>query len=388
MHKKSQSNEIAISVKNVYKSFKIPHEKHTSLKSAVFNIFNKRSYSEYKAADGISFEVKKGEFFGIIGRNGCGKSTMLKMLAGIYQPDSGEIIVNGRLSPFLELGVGFNPDLSARDNVYLNGAILGLTRKEIDERFDDIIAFAELEQFIDQKLKNFSSGMQVRLAFSVAIQAHAEILLVDEVLAVGDERFQQKCTQEFKRLKEEGRTIVFVSHSMDSINQFCDRVMLLEGAKIYSSGDPSRVTDDYLILNENNQLSVEGSNKVILENIEKKITLNKATIFFDLYSKNEKRKINFVFSLLKNGHPVYIKDFYEKEGYLSVDAAKSTRLALTLSLENLCRGNYSVNYRIYGKTLGDIYQRGIDVTSIHIKKGSECEGICNLGASLGLSKGV
>ena len=239
---------VAIKVENLYKNFKIPHEKHTSLKSATLNLFKRRKYSIHKAAEGISFEVKKGEFFGIIGKNGCGKSTLLKMLAGIYVPDKGKITINGRLSPFLELGVGFNPDLTARDNIYLNGTILGLSRKEIDEKIGEIIAFSELEEFIDQKLKNFSSGMQVRLAFSVAIQAHADILLIDEVLAVGDAAFQQKCFNIFRDLKKKGKTIVFVSHGMDSIEEFCDRVMLIDEAKVADIGEAKRVIYSYKTL--------------------------------------------------------------------------------------------------------------------------------------------
>jgi len=243
------NKEIVIKVDNVYKAFRIPHEKQTSLKSAALNIFKKKSYTKYEAAKGVSFQVEKGEFLGIIGRNGCGKSTMLKMLAGIYIPDKGKITVNGRLSPFLELGVGFNPELTARDNVYLNGTILGLTRKEINERFDEIIAFAELEEFVDQKLKNFSSGMQVRLAFAVAIQAHAEILLIDEVLAVGDESFQRKCFNKFVDFKKNKKTVVFVSHSMETVRRYCDKCILLHQGIIYSQGDTEQISRDYEKLN-------------------------------------------------------------------------------------------------------------------------------------------
>ncbi len=239
---------IAIKVENVYKSFRIPHERNSSLKSAAINLFKKKKYTRYEAAKGISFEVKRGEFLGVIGRNGCGKSTMLKMLAGIYVPEKGKITIDGTLSPFLELGVGFNPELSARDNVYLNGVILGLTRKEIDEKFDEIIKFSELEEFVDQKLKNFSSGMQVRLAFSVAIHAHADILLIDEVLAVGDVNFQRKCFNVFKELKASGKTIVFVSHSMDMVEKFCDRVLVFEKAEIAFDGGAQEAAIEYLKL--------------------------------------------------------------------------------------------------------------------------------------------
>ena len=190
--------------------------------------FQARTFDVLEAVKEVDLEISEGEFFGIIGRNGSGKSTLLKCIAGIYNADGGEIMVRGRLSPFIELGVGFNMDLTARDNVTINAIMLGLSRREVRERFDAIIDFAELHEFLDLRLKNYSSGMLVRLAFSVAIQVSAEILLIDEVLAVGDANFQQKCFDEFERLKRAGRTILFVTHSMDAIERFCDRAMLLE----------------------------------------------------------------------------------------------------------------------------------------------------------------
>jgi len=184
---------IAIQVSNISKTFTIPHEKISTLRGAFVNMFRGNSYEKFKALDDVSFEVKKGEFFGIIGRNGSGKSTLLKILAGIYQTDKGgKVTINGRISPFLELGIGFNPELSGRDNIYLNATVLGLTTKQINNKFDDIVNFSELRRFINQKVKNYSSGMQVRLMFSVAIHANREILLMDDVLAVGDTNFQSK----------------------------------------------------------------------------------------------------------------------------------------------------------------------------------------------------
>jgi ABC-type polysaccharide/polyol phosphate transport system ATPase subunit len=194
-------------------------------------------------------DIGKGEFFGIVGRNGSGKSTLLSCLAGIYPTDSGEITVNGRLSPFIELGVGFNPELTARENVLINAIMLGLTRKQARERFDDIIAFAELEEFLDLKLKNYSSGMSVRLGFAVAVQVDADILLVDEVLAVGDAAFQQKCFEQFQALKDAGRTIVFVTHDMSAVERFCDRAMLLERGEVVHIGEPHTVAREYNQLN-------------------------------------------------------------------------------------------------------------------------------------------
>ena len=241
--------DIAISVKNISKTFRIPHEKVSSLRGAAVNAFRKSGYEEFKALDDVSFEVKKGEFFGIIGRNGSGKSTLLKILAGIYQTDKGRAHINGRISPFLELGIGFNPELSGRDNVYLNATVLGLTKKEIDQKFDSIVAFSELERFIDQKLKNYSSGMQVRLAFSVSIYANREILLMDEVLAVGDTNFQKKCLREFGRYKGEGKTVVLVTHDIATVKKYCDRAMLLKNGKLLKIGGPVEVGDEYVYQN-------------------------------------------------------------------------------------------------------------------------------------------
>ncbi|MGI8593986.1 MAG: ABC transporter ATP-binding protein [Solirubrobacteraceae bacterium] len=207
------------------------------------------SYDILDAVDDMTFEISNGEFFGIVGRNGSGKSTLLKCIAGIYGIDRGSIAVRGRLSPFIELGVGFNADLTARDNVLINAVMLGLSRREARERFDKIIAFAELEDFVDLRLKNYSSGMHVRLAFAVAIQVDAEILLIDEVLAVGDAAFQQKCFDEFHRLKAEGRTIVFVTHDMSAANRYCDRAMLIERGRIVSIDDPLAIGLKYNELN-------------------------------------------------------------------------------------------------------------------------------------------
>lgn len=238
-------SEVAIRVKNLSKVFKIPHEKHSSLKQAALNVFSRKTYQEFETLKDISFEVKKGEFFGIIGRNGSGKSTLLKILAGIYVPGSGQVHIDGKLSPFLELGVGFNPDLTARENVFLGGSILGLTRKEVAEKLDRIIRFAELEDFMDMKLKNFSSGMHVRLAFSLAINAHAEILLMDEVLAVGDSNFQGKCLEEFNKHREQGKTVVLVTHDISVVQRYCDRAMLLRNGNIEKIGEPFDVISRY-----------------------------------------------------------------------------------------------------------------------------------------------
>lgn len=246
---KFEDRPVRISVDNVGKTFKVPHERSNSLKQTLLS-FRKKGYEEFKVLEDINFKVYEGEFFGILGRNGSGKSTLLKLLAGIYEPSVGSITVNGNLTPFIELGVGFNPELSGRENVFLNGAILGLTTKEIEHKYSEIVEFAELERFMDQKLKNYSSGMLVRLAFSIAIQAHNGILLVDEVLAVGDERFQNKCLKVFAEIKKDpNKTVIFVSHDMGSVQRFCDRAMVVDNGALLYIGDTDEAAFRYKKLN-------------------------------------------------------------------------------------------------------------------------------------------
>ena len=248
-HASSAAAQAVVSVHGVSKAFKLPHRQYHTIKERALHPFSTRTFDVLQAVDNVSVDIAAGEFFGIIGRNGSGKSTLLKCLAGIYDIDAGELRIHGRLSPFIELGVGFNPELTARDNVMINAIMLGLSRREARARFDDIIAFAELEEFLDMRLKNYSSGMHVRLAFSVAIQVDAEILLIDEVLAVGDARFQQKCFDEFQRLKHDGRTILFVTHDMSAIERFCDRAMLLEKGRMIDIGEPTAIARRYNELN-------------------------------------------------------------------------------------------------------------------------------------------
>jgi ABC-type polysaccharide/polyol phosphate transport system ATPase subunit len=240
---------LAIRVEDLHKAFRIPTQRVDSLKERAVHPFASREYRELRALDGISFEVRQGEFFGIVGRNGSGKSTLLKLLASIYRADAGRIQIAGRLAPFIELGVGFNQELTARENVLLNGVMMGLTPKEMRRRQDAVIDFAELHDFADLKLKNFSSGMLVRLAFSVMLEADADVLLIDEVLAVGDAAFQQKCADQFHKMKEEGRTIVLVTHEMSSVEMYCHRAMLLADGKVQHLGDPATTGREYLRLN-------------------------------------------------------------------------------------------------------------------------------------------
>jgi len=239
----------AVAVAGVSKTFELPHERVHTLKERALHPLRRTRTDTLHALRDVSFDVAHGEFFGIIGRNGSGKSTLLKCLAGIYAADRGAIYLNGRLSAFIELGVGFSMDLPARDNVIINATMLGLSPREARKRFKAVVDFAELHEFVDLKLKNYSSGMLVRLAFAVMIQVDADILLIDEVLAVGDAAFQQKCFDEFVRIREEGRTILLVTHDMGAVHRFCDRAMLLERGGMVAVGDPDTVGNRYLEMN-------------------------------------------------------------------------------------------------------------------------------------------
>lgn len=268
------SQDIAIKISNLSKSFKLPHEKNSSVKSMVVNPFKRRTYEKQEVLKDINFEIKKGEFFGIVGRNGSGKSTLLKLIAGIYSPNKGHIQVNGKLTPFIELGVGFNPELTGRENVFLNGALLGFNRKEMLAMYDEIVEFAELEKFMDQKLKNYSSGMQVRLAFSIAIRANTDILVLDEVLAVGDYNFQQKCFSYFRQLKKTGKTVILVSHDSNALQMFCTRAVLIEKGQVKKIGRTLDVLKEYAKQNMSDQEKAEQK----AEKAEEKTKVEKAPI--------------------------------------------------------------------------------------------------------------
>lgn len=260
---------VVLSADHVSKSFKLPTEQATGLKQAVINwAKGVKGYKKQTVLKDVSFEVHQGEFFGIVGRNGGGKSTLLKLISQIYYPNDGEIRVHGKLVPFIELGVGFNPELTGRENVYLNGALLGFSREQVDAMYDDIVDFAELDEFMDQKLKNYSSGMQVRLAFSVAIKAQGDILVLDEVLAVGDEAFQRKCNDYFTEIKKDPtKTVILVTHDMSAIKRYCTRAMFIQDGVVAAIGDRETVAEQYTLANlEAEERKQEQRRKIVSEN--------------------------------------------------------------------------------------------------------------------------
>src|SRR3954454_23992643 len=240
---------VVIEARGVSKTFRVPDQRIDSFKERATHPFARVEHRQLRALRDVSFDVRQGEFFGIVGRNGSGKSTLLKILASIYGADAGRVRMAGRVAPFIELGVGFNPELAARENVVLNGVLMGLSRREAARRHDAVLDFAELRPFADLKLKNYSSGMMVRLAFAVMVQADADVMLVDEVLAVGDAAFAQKCMDVFHERRRAGRTIVLVTHDMGTVQSLCHRAMLLHEGEVVTVGDPDETALEYFRLN-------------------------------------------------------------------------------------------------------------------------------------------
>jgi len=295
----------ALEVKHVSKSFRLPTEQANGVKQAFVNWTKGiKGYKEQHVLKDISFKVEKGDFFGIVGRNGSGKSTLLKIISQIYTPEKGTVKVNGTLIPFIELGVGFNPELTGRENIYLNGALLGFSKDEVSAMYDEIVEFAELEEFMDQKLKNYSSGMQVRLAFSIAIKAQGDILVLDEVLAVGDEAFQRKCDDFFSKIKKDKtKTVILVTHSMSSVRRYCNKAIMINQGEVASLGSIDEVVEAYTQLNleklgkkEPETQEVLGLNdeltKLKINAISKKVVSNKENFEFEVeYNYVGKKKI-------------------------------------------------------------------------------------------------
>ena len=379
----NNNNDVAISVDHVSKDFHLPHEKNTSIKSVFTGIFRKKdsTVEVQHALNDISFEIRKGEFFGIVGRNGSGKSTLLKIIAGIYQPTEGKVRHFGRLVPFIELGVGFNPELTGRENVFLNGALMGFSRSQVRAKLDEIIEFSELDRFMDQKLKNYSSGMQVRLAFSVAtILADSDILLIDEVLAVGDAAFQKKCFAYFRKLKEENKTVIFVSHDMNAVKEYCDRAVFIEQSELIKSGSSSDVASTYdRMFNEEAATKDDlrkkkkrwGSRKVSFESVEatpdEVHSESTITISADLICNETVPGEVIVGFKVKDETDQPVLGTNTKIKNIVLNMEKGDRVALRWDIPVIFNdGIYKIDYRIEAANYASVYETWEDATRFEV----------------------
>lgn len=345
---KNSDKQPAVIVEEITKSFRIPIDGSAGLKQSIVNAFKrKKGYRDFTPLKEVSFTVNRGDFFGIVGKNGSGKSTLLKTMAGIYSPEQGAVTVNGSLVPFIELGVGFNPELSGRENVYLNGALLGFSRKEISNMYDEIVEFAELGDFMEERLKNYSSGMQVRLAFSIAIKAKGDILLLDEVLAVGDSAFQQKCFDYFEQLKREKRTIILVTHDMGAVQRFCNRAMIISNGRIEKIGKPEEIADIY----KRENIDAESTKE------DKKVLIKAKLLTSKSLNPSEKIKFSVTYKLKHDvDHYIGLSFLYlglsaaEKNNkHLPNPVAKNgwCTVEFEQSLSNFNAGNYDISIAIF-----------------------------------------
>lgn len=345
-----------VEISKLTKSFKIPLEASSGVKQQLINILKgRKGYRVFTPLKDISFTINEGDFFGIVGRNGSGKSTLLKTIAGIYAPNSGSVKVHGSLVPFIELGVGFNPELTGRENIFLNGALLGFSHEEMESMYSAIVEFAELEDFMEERLKNYSSGMQVRLAFSIAIRAHADILLLDEVLAVGDEAFQKKCYSYFDKLKREKRTVILVTHDMAAVERFCTKAVFIEDGHVKMIGKPYRIAAAYSRSNSQNYDRTTGLNsdnegtvpfKIVLRGIdgkEKTMYDFEETMMVDLSWQQKGVKHVGVAIFRENGEYVYGPNTYQEK----ISAIKDQSARYTVKL-NLNEGRYFIKAGLMG----------------------------------------
>lgn len=345
-----------VEISKLTKSFKIPLEASSGVKQQLINILKgRKGYRVFTPLKDISFTINEGDFFGIVGRNGSGKSTLLKTIAGIYTPNGGNVKIHGSLVPFIELGVGFNPELTGRENIFLNGALLGFSHEEMESMYSAIVEFAELEDFMEERLKNYSSGMQVRLAFSIAIRAHADILLLDEVLAVGDEAFQKKCYSYFDKLKREKRTVILVTHDMAAVERFCTKAVFIEDGHVKMIGKPYRIAAAYSRSNSQNYDRTTGLNsdnegtvpfKIVLRGIdgkEKTMYDFEETMTVDLSWQQKGVKHVGVAIFRENGEYVYGPNTYQEK----TSAIKDQSARYTVKL-NLNEGRYFIKAGLMG----------------------------------------
>ncbi|HEX7963737.1 MAG TPA: ABC transporter ATP-binding protein [Candidatus Saccharimonadales bacterium] len=389
----------AVEVRGINKIFRVPHEKVSSLKGHATRLFRNAPAKKYHVLRDISFSINKGEFFSVIGANGSGKSTLLKLLAGIYEPSSGAIMHDGTLTTMIELGVGFNFELSGRDNIFLNAALFGMTKNEVEAVYDKIVGFAEIEEFIDQKVKNYSSGMQVRLAFAIAIQAKADIIVVDEVLAVGDTNFQQKCFDVFRELKGMGKTIIFVSHDLQAVQDFSDRVLLLQHGEQIGIFKPLRAIEKY---NELSRAELEHAETEMVEEEteEPKIDKSKPHILgVELLDANGKPTKNLsrgsacrvaltianpVLEPIEVGISIQRNDGIYCFGtntyieHLTVPVHEKHTITMHIKDVPLQKGAYYIIAGVFGKSLRPIYELQLKAKSFRILQDDRVEGVVAL----------
>lgn len=373
----AQKKAAAIVVKNLCKTFRIPTEQSSGIKQVVINYFRGvKGYRDFSPLKDVSFTIEEGDFFGIVGRNGSGKSTLLKLLAGIYEPNRGSIKVNGTLVPFIELGVGFNPELTGRENVFLNGALLGFSHGQMAAMYDDIVEFAELHDFMDERLKNYSSGMQVRLAFSIAIRADGDILLLDEVLAVGDEAFQKKCFAYFDMLRRKKKTVILVTHDMGAVQRFCTKAMFIKEGNVEYIGSPDKVATLYTKQNdemyakstEKEAGKLETKSKLTLEVLngvggrvkrfkEKEVLELRLSWPYDTAQYAGVALINGV------GHDVFSPNSYQDK----YPAIKGNSLVYSLHLD-IVPGEYYFKAAVFGEHDNEVIDRELEGPKIIVEK--------------------
>jgi ABC-type polysaccharide/polyol phosphate transport system ATPase subunit len=425
MPKPLKHEDTIITIDHVKKKYRLYHERQDSLKDMILSFGRRATYEDLWALNDVSYEFKRGHTYGLIGENGCGKSTLLKAIANILRPESGTVTVDGRISALLELGAGFHPDLSGRENIFLNGAILRLSKAEIQDKYDDIVAFSELEEFIDMPVKSYSSGMYMRLAFAIAVNVDPDILLIDEVLAVGDISFQRRCFRRIKEYQEAGKTIIFVSHDVNSVKDLCDEAILLDHGKIVASGPPMNIVSAYFEM-----LSVKEAAK-------RQASGEDAETFFQGDDLNAAKKKRYGFGAaaikdyaflnsagervtsIKSGDSIKVRyivefndiipnpvvgmtihsstglDIYGTNSYFSDTVIAPEKagdvIEATFSFDAwLQEGNYSISLGIVDMTDGKVTpaDRWVDAVTFDVIKGNEMVGITDLRASLAVSDSV